>query len=115
MPIYQACQWFGVTPQAYYQAQKRGLRKEAEAQLILALVREIRKRHPRMGAVGNAYDNALAERVNGILKTEYLLGSLFPSRSQAIETVAQAVHLYNFERPHLSLGYATPAHIFGSL
>jgi len=271
VPTYQACQWFGVTPQAYYQARKRDLRKEAEAQLILALVREIRKRHPRMGArkllhllqpslaslhissgrdaffdllrahdllvprkrsphrttfsglwrfpnlleglevarvnqawvadityilteegylylalitdmfsryivgydvssslavegalralemairqapgaleslihhsdhgvqytasayrerltqagmrssmgaVGNAYDNALAERVNGILKTEYLLDSLFPSKSQAIETVAQAVHLYNFERPHLSLGYATPAHIFGSL
>ena len=82
MPTYQACQWFGVTPQAYYQARKRDLRKEAEAQLILALVREIRKRHPRMGAVGNTYDNALAEGVNGILKTEYLLGSLFPSKSR---------------------------------
>lgn len=68
-----------------------------------------------MGSVGNAYDNALAERVNGILKTEYLLDGLFPTKVQAIETVAQAVYLYNFERPHLSLGYATPAHILGSL
>jgi len=269
VPIAQASRWFGVTPQAYYQARRRALQKEAEAQMILTLVRDVRQRHPRMGArkllhmlqpslaslhmtigrdaffdllrahdllvppkrsphrttfsgfwrfpnlleglevarvnqvwvadityilteegylylalitdvfsryivgydvssslavegalralemalrqanspveglihhsdhgvqytasayrerlaqaglrssmgaVGNAYDNALAERVNGILKIEYLLGGLFPSKAQAIATVAQAVYLYNFERPHLSLGYATPAHIFG--
>ena len=269
--VRQACQWFGLTPQAYYQTRKRALRKKAEAQLILSLVRGVRQRHPRMGArkllhllqpslaslhitigrdaffdllrahqllvprkysphrttfsglwrfpnlleglevirinqvwvadityilteegylylalitdvfsryimgydvssslavegalsalemaisgvgspleglihhsdhgvqytasayrerlgeegivssmgaVGNAYDNALAERVNGILKTEYLLDGLFPTKAQAIETVAQAVYLYNFERPHLSLGYATPAHILESL
>jgi len=269
LTVRQACQWFGLTPQAYYQARKRALRKEAEAQLILNLVRDVRQRHPRMGArkllhllqpylasldinigrdaffdllrahqllvphkrsphrttfsglwrfpnllegleisrinqvwvadityilteegylylalitdafsrhivgydvssslavegalralemaisgvgsgleglihhsdhgvqytasayrkrlsdagivssmgaVGNAYDNALAERVNGILKTEYLLDGLFPSKDKAIETVVQAVYLYNFERPHLPLGYNTPAHIYG--
>ena len=66
-----------------------------------------------MGAVGNAYDNALAERVNGILKTEYLLDGLFVNFEQAIKAVSQAVWLYNFERPHLSLNYATPAQIYG--
>ncbi len=81
--------------------------KELEGALTEAGIRS------SMGAVGNAYDNALAERVNGILKIEYLLDSLFPSKAQAMKAVAQAVHLYNFERPHLSLGYATPAHIFG--
>ncbi len=65
-----------------------------------------------MGAVGNAYDNALAERVNGILKTEYLLDGLFVNFEQAIKAVSQAVWLYNFERPHLSLNYATPAQIY---
>lgn len=63
-----------------------------------------------MGQVGNCYDNALAERVNGILKIEYLLDTLFVSTEQARKTVDEAIYLYNFERPHLALDFATPAH-----
>ena len=61
-----------------------------------------------MGQTGNCYDNALAERVNGILKLEYRLDSRFSTIAQARLAVFQAIWLYNHERPHLSLGYRTP-------
>ena len=65
-----------------------------------------------MGEVGNCYDNALAERVNGILKIEYGLDHLFVAEAQAHQAVAQAVFLYNFKRPHLALNYQKPAHFY---
>lgn len=64
-----------------------------------------------MGEVGNCYENALAERVNGILKLEYGLDRLFVNVAQASLAVTQAVRLYNYDRPHLSLNYATPADV----
>jgi len=67
---------------------------------------------PSMGAVGNCYENALAERVNGILKCEYNLDSLFIDLTHAQQTVKEAIWLYNFERPHTSLNYHKPAEIY---
>jgi putative transposase len=67
---------------------------------------------PSMGEVGNCYDNALAERVNGILKIEYGLDNLFVNPGQTERAVQQAVELYNFKRPHLSLDYLKPADVF---
>ncbi len=67
---------------------------------------------PSMGEVGNCYDNALAERVNGILKIEYALDALFRDFDQAFQAVSQAVFLYNFERPHCSLDLAKPAQLY---
>lgn len=55
----------------------------------------------------DCYQNALAERINGILKTEYLL-SRPENLQQARKMVEQAVQLYNEERPHSSLKYKTP-------
>lgn len=66
---------------------------------------------PSMGRVGNCYDNAVAERVNGILKLEYLLDQRFPSFLAARAAVQEAIQLYNNDRPHLSLDYATPAEV----
>lgn len=65
-----------------------------------------------MGEVGNCYDNALAERINGILKLEYGLDGCFPSFQQALRTVQQAVYLYNVERPHLALNYLKPDYVY---
>lgn len=62
-----------------------------------------------MGEVGNPYDNATAERVNGILKQEYGLDDSFPNYASARKQVEQAIQLYNNKRPHLSLGMHTPA------
>jgi transposase InsO family protein len=56
----------------------------------------------------HCYENALAERVNGILKQEYYIGSCFRNKNQAEEAVKQAVYLYNTRRPHKSLDYETP-------
>jgi putative transposase len=65
-----------------------------------------------MGDVGNCYDNALAERINGILKIEYGLDQRFVSEAHAHRSVQQAVYLYNFKRPHLALNYQKPAHFY---
>lgn len=65
-----------------------------------------------MGEVGNCYDNAVAERVNGIMKNEYNLDALFPDLPQACRSVKESVNLYNFDRPHLSLNMATPADFY---
>lgn len=55
----------------------------------------------------DCYQNALAERVNGILKTEFLLGRP-QDLDQARRMVRESVDIYNMERPHLSLKYKTP-------
>lgn len=65
-----------------------------------------------MGEVGNCYDNAVAERINGILKLEYGLDDTFVDLAQAHLAVEQAVWLYNHERPHLALAYQTPYHVY---
>lgn len=51
----------------------------------------------------HCYENAMAERVNGILKGEYLLDQTFDSLAQARSAVGQAVGLYNYRRPHSSI------------
>ena len=63
----------------------------------------------------HCYENAKAERVNGILKQEYGLGSPFRTKKQAIASVDQAVMLYNTRRPHLSLKYKTPEEVHQAL
>ena len=55
----------------------------------------------------DCYQNALAERVNGILKTELLLHRP-KDFAEAIRMVDESVQIYNNERPHLSLKYKTP-------
>lgn len=61
-----------------------------------------------MAAKGNCYENALAERVNGILKQEYFLDQTFKMKSLAIKACKQAVKIYNNHRLHMSLDYKTP-------
>lgn len=55
----------------------------------------------------DCYQNALAERVNGILKTEFLLHRP-AGLHQARKMVGESVRIYNEKRPHLSLEYKTP-------
>jgi putative transposase len=61
-----------------------------------------------MSAAGCPYENAVAERINGILKSEFYLDRIFVSIHQAREAVLEAVTIYNTKRPHLSLGMMTP-------
>lgn len=57
---------------------------------------------------GDPYENAQAERVNGILKTEFNLDRGFRSFEIALESVTRAIQSYNFARPHASCNYLTP-------
>jgi putative transposase len=56
-------------------------------------------------------ENAMAERVNGILKQEYFLNYRFQSVAQVHQAVDEAVWLYNTRRPHRSLKLSTPEQI----
>jgi putative transposase len=53
-------------------------------------------------------ENAIAERLNGILKQEYGLGETFAHLAEARRASPQAIQLYNTRRPHTALGMATP-------
>jgi transposase InsO family protein len=59
------------------------------------------------------YENAVAERVNGILKQEFGLGKTIPNLKTAQKMVKQAIEIYNKKRRHYSLELKTPefAHI----
>jgi transposase InsO family protein len=58
---------------------------------------------------GDPLENAVAERINGIIKSEWLNVSAIPSRAACRERVRNAVAAYNNVRPHMSLDYQTPA------
>jgi putative transposase len=64
-----------------------------------------------MTEVNHCAENALAERMNGILKQEYFLNYVFRSAGQAHKAVREAVLLYNTRRPHRSLKLCTPEQI----
>jgi len=70
--------------------------------------------HVSMTEESRCYENAIAERVNGILKQEYYLGCCFRNKNQAKTAVKQAVYLYNTRRPHKSLDYETPEKTHGT-
>jgi putative transposase len=57
---------------------------------------------------GDPKDNAIAERVNGILKSE-LLEDVYPDVQTARMAVSKAVNTYNYLRPHTSIDMLTPA------
>jgi len=57
---------------------------------------------------GDPYENALAERVNGIIKTEFKLYSSAQGFEQTQQQVIKSIHLYNTVRPHASCDYLTP-------
>lgn len=58
---------------------------------------------------GDPYENAIAERVNGVLKQNFKLKRIFSSHGEAKEQVAKAIKTYNNLRPHSSVENLTPA------
>lgn len=63
---------------------------------------------------GDPLENAMAERVNGIIKEEYLNNYEMETVEEARELLKQSVELYNRERPHMSIGNFTPEEIYQS-
>jgi transposase InsO family protein len=62
----------------------------------------------------NPTDNGLAERVNGIIKNEFLEPLPTPRNLQeAWPLVDHAVRTYNTLRPHINLNMRTPAQVYG--
>lgn len=61
-----------------------------------------------MAEKGNPYENAVAERLNGILKEEFMLGENFKTKELAYKAVKEAIQTYNELRPHMSINYMTP-------
>lgn len=61
---------------------------------------------------GDPLENALAERINGIIKLEYLQNKQVDNIIKARKELANAVRLYNNHRPHLSCNYHTPNEIY---
>jgi transposase InsO family protein len=62
----------------------------------------------------DCYQNALAERVNGILKNEFLLTKP-KDIQQARQMVKESIEIYNTKRPHLALKYKTPDEVHRAL
>ena len=62
-----------------------------------------------MTECGDPKENAVAERVNGIIKNELLMGMSFFSIDEVKSALKVAIDFYNNERPHMSLDWKTPA------
>jgi transposase InsO family protein len=67
-----------------------------------------------MTGKNHCYDNAVAERINGILKYEFGLVKKLKSVKIAREAAASAIFIYNNERLHMSLDYITPASVYAA-
>jgi putative transposase len=63
---------------------------------------------PSMTETYDPYANAVAERVNGILKQEFLLEDYLVNIETMKLLVKEAIHTYNFHRPHYSCHMNTP-------
>lgn len=66
---------------------------------------------PSMTDGYDCYQNALAERVNGILKQEFLLYEC-KDIVELKQLVKESINIYNNMRPHLSLGMRTPSEVY---
>lgn len=63
----------------------------------------------------HCYQNAVAERVNGILKDEFYLDMVFKSFKEALNMVKKVVNVYNTKRPHRALGLECPAEVYAKV
>lgn len=63
---------------------------------------------------GDPLENAVAERVNGIMKEEYLDPQGIKSIQEALKYIQKAITLYNTQRPHMSIGNLTPQLVHSS-
>jgi transposase InsO family protein len=80
-------------------------------------VTKLKKRKIRISMTeeNHCYENAVAERVNGILKDEFYLDQCFVSTSHAKKATKCAIEIYNNKRLHLSLGLKTPESVYNKV
>lgn len=80
-----------------------------------AYVDMLRKHHIRISMTEryNPTDNAVAERQNGILKTEKLyLEDMYPDYEHAKLEIEKAIAFHNYKRPHMSIGMKIPMNVY---
>lgn len=65
-----------------------------------------------MTGINKCYDNALAERVNGVLKYEFDLKEPLKDLTSGRKLIKNAIELYNSKRLHTSLNYRTPDYVY---
>ena len=76
----------------------------------LEYVNELRKAEIEISMKsGSPYENAMAERVNGILKHDFKLNRVFKNHMEALLATETAINNYNNLRPHMSCNYMTPS------
>lgn len=63
---------------------------------------------------GDPLENAVAERINGIIKGEYLFDKKPKNLTESRTQLQIAIELYNTDRPHLSIGNLYPAQLHAS-
>ena len=63
---------------------------------------------------GDPLENAIAERVNGILKTE-LISNTYPDVDTASVSIAKAITIYNYKRRHSSINYQIPEDVHNQI
>ena len=75
-----------------------------------AYIKELEKHHILISMTenGDPLENAIAERINGILKNEWNDMAHLQSWDKSMKYVEKVIGLYNNERPHQSLNYLTP-------
>ena len=80
-------------------------------------VNELKKREIKISMTeeNHCYENAIAERVNGILKDEFYLDQCFFNTKSASIATENAIMIYNNKRLHVSLGYKTPDMVFKNI
>ena len=79
---------------------------------VYTRILKIKKIDISMTEENHCYENAMAERVNGILKDEFYLDQTFDNESPAKRAAKNAINLYNELRLHLSLNYKTPHMVY---
>ena len=69
----------------------------------------LQQHHARISMTqnGDPYENAMAERVNGILKTE-LISERYPDLKAAMQHIARCITVYNYKRVHSSINWQIP-------
>lgn len=76
-------------------------------------VKLLKKHHIEISMTthGDPLENAIAERVNGIIKDEYLAHYQVSCLQEAKQSLEKVVNLYNHDRPHMSIGNHTPVQV----
>jgi putative transposase len=74
----------------------------------IAYTKMLEKNNIKISMCDSVYENTHIERVNGIIKNEYLVHMHIKSLAECQRTLAKAVLLYNTARPHWGIGGVTP-------